>query len=277
MTAIQGASYTGQIVAQGGQSPYSLAFVSGSLPAGLHFNDGTISGTPTATPGDYQFSIGLSDGQSSPATASETFNMEIAPSETSPNLSVTGTSTDSPWAGYVEQASAAFTAASGTFTVPAVRESPTNSVSPWVGIDGYGTADLIQAGVSAIGGDGTTSYEAWWATVPSPVEDQFEAAAGDAINVNIWQTTIGIWEITLNDTTSGQGFATQVNYNGSGNTTAEWIVETPAGSSVTGYPATSTFSNLGVSQAGTGILEEPSSGVTVSSLTSNGFSISDDN
>ena len=277
LTAIQGESYTGQIVAQGGQSPYSLAFLSGSLPAGLHFNDGTITGTPTATPGNYQFSIGLSDNQSSPATASETFNMEIAPSETSPDLGVTGTSTESPWAGYVEQASAAFTAVSGTFTVPALRDSPTNSVAPWVGIDGYGAADLIQAGVSAIGGDGTTSYKAWWETVPSPVQDQFDVTPGDAINVNIWQISSGKWEITLDDTTSGQGFAAQVSYTGSGDLTAEWIVETPDGSAPAGYAATSTFTNLQGSQAGNGMLEQPSTGVTVSSLTNGGFSISDDN
>ena len=84
LTAIQGQSYNGQIVAQGGQAPYSISFLSGSLPAGLHFNDGTIYGAPTAAAGDYQFSIGVSDSQSSPATAQETFNMEIAPSETSP-------------------------------------------------------------------------------------------------------------------------------------------------------------------------------------------------
>jgi hypothetical protein len=276
LTAIQGESYTGQIVAQGGQSPYSLAFLSGSLPAGLHFNDGTITGTPNATPGDYQVSIGLSDSQSSPGTASETFNMEIAPSESNPNLSVAGTDSESVWGGYLEQSTSPFSSVSGTFTVPTVRNTPQNSVSPWVGIDGYGTTDIIQAGVTALAAsNGTTSYEAWWQTETAP-QNQFDASPGDSIEVNIWQISSGHWEITLNDTTSGHGFATSASYAGPA-ATAEWIVETPAGSPATGYPATSTFSNLGVSQAGTGILEEPSTGVTVSSLTSSGFSISDDN
>jgi hypothetical protein len=277
LTAIQGQSCSEQIIANGGQSPYSVSLLSGSLPTGVQFNDGTIYGTPTASSGDYQFSIGVSDSQSTPATASETFNMEIAPSQTSPDLNVSSSPSTTIWAGYLEQASSPFTSVSGTFTVPTVRGTPTNSVTPWVGIDGYGVADLIQAGVAAIGGNSTTSYEAWWDTVPSPVQDQFSAAAGDTISVNIWQISNGQWEITLNDLTSGQGFATQVSYTGSGDTTAEWIVETPDDSSATGYPATSTFSNLEASQAGSGMLALSSPGATPGTLSGSGFSISDNN
>jgi large repetitive protein len=278
LTAIQSQSFTGQIVAQGGQAPYSISLLSGSLPTGLHFNGGTIYGTPTGSPGDYQFSIGVSDSQSSPATASETFNMEIAPSETSPDLTIGSSPTSTIWAGYVEQASAAFTSVSGTFTVPTVNPSPQKDVMPWVGIDGYGTSDLIQAGVTALAAsNGTTSYEAWWDTVPGPVEDQFDASPGDSINVNIWQISSGQWEITLNDITSGQGFAIQVSYTGSGDTTAEWIVETPDGSPATGYASTSTFSNLQASQAGTGMLDLSTPGATPGTLTGSGFSISDYN
>ncbi len=274
LTAIQGQSYNGQIIAQGGQAPYSISLLSGSLPTGLHFNDGTIYGTPTAASGDYQFSVGVSDSQSSPATAQETFNMEIAPSETSPDITVTGTDTESVWGGYLEQSSSAFTSVSGTFTVPTVRSTPQNSVSPWIGIDGYGTSNIIQAGVTALAAsNGATSYQAWWQTVTAP-QNQFEASPGDSINVNIWETSASDWEITLNDTTSGQGFDASVSYSGPG-ATAEWVVETPAGSSATGYAATSTFSNLRASQTGTGMLQEPSTGVTISSLTASGFSVSD--
>jgi hypothetical protein len=167
---------------------------------------------------------------------------------------------------------------SGTFTVPAVNVSPQKDVMPWVGIDGYGTSDLIQAGVTALAAsNGTTSYEAWWDTVPGPVEDQFDASAGDSVDVNIWQISSGQWEITLNDITSGQGFATQVSYTGSGDTTAEWIVETPDGSPATGYASTSAFSNLQASQAGTGMLDLSTPGATPGTLSGSGFSISDYN
>ena len=209
--------------------------------------------------------------------------MQIAPSPTSPDLSIGSSNSSSTWAGYVEQASIAFTSISGTFTVPTVHGTPTNSVSPWIGIDGNGTDDLIQAGVSAIGGNGTTSYQAWWETV-GPMgsaqnlrpQDQFQASPGDTVNVNIWQISSGQWEITLNDTTSGEGFGTQVSYSGT-DMTAEWIVETPDGAAATGYASTTTFSNLQASHAGTGMLDLSTPGATPGTLTASGFSISDYN
>jgi large repetitive protein len=283
LTAIEGQSFSGQVAAQGGQPPYSVSLVSGSLPTGLQLDDGAITGTPTAASGSYQFAIGVSDSQSTPATAQETFNMEIAPSEASPDISVTSSTSSSTWAGYLEQAPAAFTSVSGTFTVPSVQGTPSNSVSPWVGIDGNGTNDLIQAGVSAAGGNGTSSYEAWWETIGSigssqnlPPQDQFDATPGDSINVDIWQVSSGQWEITLNDTTSGQGFATTVSYSGA-DLTAEWIVETPSGVGATGYASTSTFSNLQTSQAGSGMLDLSTAGASPGALTASGFSISDYN
>lgn len=284
LTAVQGQAFNGQVVAQGGEAPYSISFQSGSLPAGMHFNDGAIYGTPTTASGSYTFSIGVSDSQSSPATAQETFDMEIAPSATSPDLSIGSSTTNTIWAGYVEQSSSAFTSVSGTFTVPTINTSPSKDVMPWVGIDGYGTSDLIQAGVTAsVDPPGTPTYEAWWATVgPNgsaqnlPIQNQFALSAGDVINVNIWQQTGDQWEITLNDTTSGQGFAATVSYIGA-DLTAEWIVETPSGSAATGYASTSTFSNLAASQAGAGMLELSSTGATPGSLTASGFSISDYN
>jgi hypothetical protein len=279
LTATQDESYTGNVIARGGQSPYSISFLSGSLPAGLHFNDGNIYGTATATPGDYQFTVGVSDSQSSPATAQETFNMWVAPSETTPDLSVTASANNSVWAGYLEQASSAFTAVSGTLTVPTVQSTPENDVSPWVGIDGYGDGTVIQAGVAALAtSSGTASYAAWWETYPanSP-QNEFEPSPGDSVNVTIWEISSGRWEITLNDTTSGQGFAVQASYSGSGDTTAEWIVENSADAPAVGYAATSSFTNMAASQAGSGMLDLSTTGATPGALTSSGFSISDYN
>ncbi len=277
LTAIQGQSYTGHVIAQGGQSPYTINLISGSLPSGMTFNNGTITLDSSVASGDYHFMIGVADSQNNPATAQETFNMWVAPSETTPNLSVSGSDANTIWAGYVEQASSAFTSVSGTFTVPTVQLSPSNEVSPWVGIDGYNGSGVVQAGVTALAGNDTASYEAWWETYPtnSP-QDQFDANPGDTINVNIWETSSDQWEITLNDLTSGQGFATQATYTGS-DLTAEWIVENAAGAPAVGYAATSTFSNLAASQAGTGMLDLSTTGATPSSLTAGGFSVTDYN
>ena len=80
----------------------------------------------------------------------------------------------------------------------------------------------------------------------------------------------------MNDKTNGQGFATSVSYSGPG-ATAEWIVETPDNAPAAGYAATSTFSNLQASQAGSGMLELSTPGATPGTLTGSGFSISDYN
>ena len=283
LTAVQGQAFSGQVVMHGGEAPYSVSFVAGSLPAGMHFSNGTIFGTPTAASGSYTFTIGASDSQSVPETVQETFNLEIAPTEISPDLALSGSASGTIWAGYLEQSSTAFTAAYGTLTVPTVTADSSNSVSPWVGIDGYGTNSLIQAGVSAISGNNTTSYHVWWETLgPSgsaqdvAPQDQFDASPGDTINVYIWQLSAGQWEITVNDMTSGRGFRTSVSYTGA-DTTAEWIAETPSGSVATGYGATSTFSNLQTSQVGSGLLELSTPGAIPGSLTANGFSITDYN
>ena len=117
--------------------------------------------------------------------------MEIAPSETDPDLSISSSTNSSIWAGYVEQAPAAFTAVSGTFTVPPLQTSPANNVSPWIGIDGNGNGTVIQSGVTAsVEPPQNPDYEAWWETYPtnSP-QDQFQAAPGDSITVNIGRAT----------------------------------------------------------------------------------------
>ncbi|MGH2862554.1 MAG: G1 family glutamic endopeptidase, partial [Solirubrobacteraceae bacterium] len=284
LTANQGKSFTGHIVGQGGTAPYTISLVSGSLPSGLNFSTGTITGTTSVASGDYTFTVGVQDH--SGATATETFNMWVAPSEVAPDLNVTSSTNGDIWAGYVEQASTAFTSVSGTLTVPSVNSSTTQAKhdSPWVGIDGNGTSNLIQAGVTAMNSTGNTVlYEAWWETLGDsgspqdlPPQDEFEPTPGDTINVNIWQLSSGQWETTLNDVTSGQGFAVQVSYTGT-NDTAEWIMETPSGSSATGYASTSVFSSMAASQAGTGMLELATTGCTPGTLSGSGFSITDYN
>jgi len=263
LTVIQGESYTGQVVAHGGEAPYTMYRLSGALPSGLTFNNGTLSGTTTAAPGDYQITLGVTDSQSSPQTEQETFDLWVAPSEVVPDQTVTSTETSNNiWSGYVEQASSAFTSASGTFTVPTAASSSGAEAGVWVGIDGYSTDDLIQAGTASFSGDNgqPPTYEAWWETLgvtgstqTVPPQNQFAVKPGDSINVNIWQISTGTWEITLNDTTSGQGFATQVSYSGT-DETAEWITEGGTGNPPQFYEGSVTFSNLAASQAGSGMV-----------------------
>lgn len=275
LTAIQGQSFTGQIVAQGGQAPYSITVLPGSLPAGLQFSNGMVYGTPTAS-GDYQFSVRVSDSQGS-SPVSEMFNMEIAPSETSPDLNVTSTQAlNTNWSGYIEQSATSFTSASGTFTVPTVPTTSGDFASTWLGFDGWnGSTTVLQAGVTEVESNSGPLYQAWWETAPSPIQNQFNVSPGDTVNVNIWQTGTDEWEATLNDITSGQGFATPISYSGP-TSTAEWIVEGRSGNPSLFYNGSVTFTNLAASQPGTGMLDIAMNGSygtsTPSALSGSGFS-----
>ncbi|WP_169513355.1 Ig-like domain-containing protein [Flexithrix dorotheae] len=58
--ALVGQSYSQNLEAIGGVTPYSWSITSGNLPSGLSLNGSTISGTPTST-GTYNFTIKVTD------------------------------------------------------------------------------------------------------------------------------------------------------------------------------------------------------------------------
>jgi uncharacterized protein (TIGR03437 family) len=68
-------TYSANVTASGGTSPYSYSIVSGALPPGLIFNSfGSISGTPTQT-GSYSVSFRVTDSQNATAQATLTINV----------------------------------------------------------------------------------------------------------------------------------------------------------------------------------------------------------
>jgi hypothetical protein len=70
-----GAFYSDTILAWGGTSPYTWSKTSGTLPAGVTFLGGVLSGTPTST-GTWTFGVQVNDTASHSATAS--FNVTIS-------------------------------------------------------------------------------------------------------------------------------------------------------------------------------------------------------
>jgi len=68
-TAITGTAYSQPLSATGGLPPYAWSVTTGSMPDGLKLDTaaGTISGTPSAQ-GDFNFTITVSDSQSTKAT-----------------------------------------------------------------------------------------------------------------------------------------------------------------------------------------------------------------
>ncbi len=146
-----------------------------------------------------------------------------------------GSVTQSPtWSGYVV-GPGPYTGVAGTFNVPTLASTPTVTfVDEWVGLDGVGSASLIQAGVAETYDPVTNevSAEAWWQVLPAySLSQRIETVSvtpGDRITVTIQQVSGTLWSIALANETTGETFTTRQAYQGPGST-AEWIVEAPAG------------------------------------------------
>jgi uncharacterized protein (TIGR03437 family) len=79
--AIAGSEYPAQILsATGGQPPYTFS-VTGTMPAGLTFANGQISGAPT-TAGTANLTLGVSDSANPPASVSSAAVLTVKPAQT---------------------------------------------------------------------------------------------------------------------------------------------------------------------------------------------------
>jgi hypothetical protein len=149
------------------------------------------------------------------------------------------------WSGYA-LAGSAFTRVTGTFNVPVPLKpwACLEETSVWVGLDGVGTSDLLQAGVDessfAVPSSSTNPWSpptdpctgqvhvnAWWEDLPSAeVRVKLRVNVGDAISVSIFKRSPGWWAVAVHDLTTGHSF-TRVQRYGGPQTSVEWVVETP--------------------------------------------------
>jgi hypothetical protein len=136
-----------------------------------------------------------------------------------------------------------YTGVSGQWTVPTLASnSPQGSSSSWVGIDGNGTATLIQAGTAqnVTSPTNTTqvrSYYPWYQIVPShEVMISKPVYAGDVIQVKIIPLpgtplptagTSSPWSIQMTDVTQNWFYSATENYAGP-LSSVEWIEERPS-------------------------------------------------
>ena len=192
-----------------------------------------------------------------PATTTPTTPQQTTSGGTGQALTaVTSTSASQNWSGYVlaNNAPYVYTAIAGTFNIPSsIACSPSGSsmMAEWVGLGGWDTSSIIQAGVNC-GPDGTggVSESAWLELYPAgSVTVPLNVNFGDTVTVTIDNTTGNLWTISFNDVTSGSTYSTNVNYAANGtNDAAEWIVEAPtAGNYLTtlaSYSPSVTFTNL---------------------------------
>ena len=70
--------YSASLSAVGGKSPYSWSVLSGSLPDGLSFSGGSVTGTPT-TPGGGGFAVIVTDAAGGTASTGVSINVRPAP------------------------------------------------------------------------------------------------------------------------------------------------------------------------------------------------------
>jgi hypothetical protein len=142
----------------------------------------------------------------------------------------------SNWSG-VADTGHTYNSVKGSWKVPTVKAAPGNRfAADWVGIGGFSTGDLIQAGIGEQMVGGTASYNAWTEILPAAevVIPSFPIHPGDAMTVTVRKGTGNQWTIIVKNVTSGQTFTKKLTY-ASCLCSAEWIHEAPT---VNGQQAT---------------------------------------
>jgi peptidase A4-like protein len=135
---------------------------------------------------------------------------------------------------------------SSTYTIPSLNcgVSPDQSFdSEWVGLDGYTSNTVEQAGTFAECSGGTPSYFAFYEMFPEPSVAFSDVGPGDSITAKVFFNG-SQWELDLLDNTTGAGFSvTQSCPSGSTcrNRNAEIISETPNGG-----PPTTSLADYGI-------------------------------
>lgn len=164
------------------------------------------------------------------------------------------TSQSNNWSGYnvgILSKGSPITSVAANWTVPTASAHQAGQAeysAMWIGIGG-GCIDpsctvtdetLIQLGTEQdVNTDGSTSYSAWWETIPAPsVSTSITIHPGDQIHAAITQSTIPeTWNMTIQDLTDGQSFTGLTSLPlpyPSDYTTGEFIVETPVVTSTSG-------------------------------------------
>ncbi len=188
------------------------------------------------------------------------------------------------WSGYsvassLKNPQPIVTGVSGTWAVPSVTVTPGVSYSAtWIGIGGQFDQTLIQTGtehdVDPV--KGQVVYSAWYELLPaSPVYLTMSVSPGDIIkaSIKLQDAATNTWSISLQDTTNGQSYQTNVQYDSS-MLSAEWVVERPTIGNRIGLLAdfgSVTFRNCNAIIGGKtgGLLDFPSSDFIMNSRQNN--------
>jgi Peptidase A4 family len=139
------------------------------------------------------------------------------------------------WSGYVltgpaDAAAVAFTSVTGTWTVPTVScGHKASSSAVWVGLGGYATQVLEQAGVNAnCDARGKPVYFAWYELVPDIARDiDAKVFPGDTITSSVKILDFAVVALHVVNQTRHWSFNRQIAWGTSDTGSAEWITEAP--------------------------------------------------
>jgi hypothetical protein len=157
--------------------------------------------------------------------------------------------TSSNWAGYAAH-STTYTSVKASWAQPTMTCAAGDSgayAAFWVGIDGYSSASVEQAGTEA-DCDGTTAeYFAWYDLYPAdPVYLSNTVKPGDSMTVTVSATTKDVFTLTIDDATQGWNHTAKATETGAARTSAEVIAEVSEPSQTLPAKNSVTFTNADV-------------------------------
>jgi hypothetical protein len=242
---VAGTSYSANLAASGGTSPYKWSVTAGTLPAGLTLaaTSGAISGIPTAT-GTFSFTVTVSDNSSPVQTQSAVMSITIAAAPASPvQLTIAASTLASGTNGVAYSAN--LQAAGGT---PAYTWSITSGSLP-AGLALSASSGVISGTPTA---SGTFTFTAAVRDSSNPVQTK---SVSLTITIASTSTQLSITSSTLASGTDGAAYSQTLHASG-GTPAYTWSIKSgslPAGLTlsassgvISGTPTTSGTSSFTV-------------------------------
>jgi hypothetical protein len=137
------------------------------------------------------------------------------------------------WSGYADTGSG-FSTVTGSWTEPGVSCTSTTSLAAfWVGLDGYSSSSVEQDGTLVECYRGAAYYYTWWEMYPTSAIQVVGSTlrAGDSITASVVRSGTSYTLKVTDSSRSADSFSTTQTCSGCANSSAEWIVEAPSGSS----------------------------------------------
>jgi hypothetical protein len=191
---------------------------------------------------------------SSAKAAASALGHRLIPAQRGPLATHNATQYSTNWSGYAVTGRG-ITDVRSTFVVPAVKAAPAGFASTWAGIGGYGTSDLIQAGIAEESGG---NYYAWYEILPASVtpiancngDASCSVRPGDRTYVHIYLKSRNLWTVLIVNDGHGVrwGWVSDVRY-ASSQSSAEWILEAPT-LGTAGVGAQTLLANVGTVRFG---------------------------